>query len=66
MGDTDHNRDEQLREMLEQFFRRLVNVHGLSHEEAWIITTRELQSAYDDRKKLRRSSFTLIEGQKQD
>jgi hypothetical protein len=36
-------------------------VHGLSFAEAQMVTNGELQRAYDDRKKLRRSRFTVVE-----
>ena len=65
MSDTDPNQDEVFPQMLERFFNRLMTVHGLSHEEAWI-TKGELKRAYDERKRRRRSNFTLIRGEKPD
>ena len=65
MGDADPKQDEAFRHMLERFFNRLTTIHGLSHEEAWI-TKGELQRAYDERKRLRRSNFTLISGESPD
>lgn len=60
------DQDERFRQMLEQFTSRLMTVHGLSLAEAQMVTEGELQRAYDERKRLRRSQFKVFRGDKLD
>jgi hypothetical protein len=62
MSEADRFRDERFQQMLEKFLREMVTVHGRASAEAQRIATEEIQRAYDERIKVRRSRFTVIVG----
>jgi hypothetical protein len=65
MSEADRDRDARFQQMLEQFMNDLVAVRGVGLEGARMLVREELQRAYDQRVRSRRSNFRVVTNDRQ-